>query len=181
MHIIDAPIPGVVLMDLEPHKDERGWFARATCADEIGRAGLDPRVHQTSLSFNAQRGTLRGLHWQADPFGETKIVRVLTGAIADVVVDVRPDSRTYLKHMQLELDGPGRAILLPPGVAHGFQTLTDNALVLYQMSVPYREDAARGLRWDDPRLDIDWPIPSPILSERDSAWPLLPEEAFHAA
>lgn len=173
MELTAMPIPGVTRLDLVPHVDERGWFARATCADVLDQAGLVPTIAQTSLSFNARRGTLRGLHWQAPPHTEAKVVRVLAGAIVDVVVDLRPDSPTWRQYLAVDLTGPEVALYLPPGVAHGFQTLTDHTLVHYQMSASYVPDAARGLRWDDPRLQIPWPVRPPILSPRDQAWPFL--------
>lgn len=182
MQLEAMPIPGVTRIYSQPHEDERGWFARATCRDTLFALGLDPRVAQTNLSFNRTRGTLRGLHWQDGPATEAKVVRVLTGALFDVVVDLRPSSPTFRQYLAIELHDPTQALHLPAGVAHGFQTLKPDTLVHYQMSVPYAPEHARGLRWDDPQLNIPWPIATPILSARDQAWPFLDDlEVAHAA
>lgn len=181
MRFSSTSLPGVLLLELELAQDDRGWFARATDQQRLDQAGLDARVAQTSLSYSARRGTLRGLHWQAAPHGEVKIVRVLQGAVHDVVVDMRPDSPTYLRHQAVHLTGPQRALYIPAGFAHGFQTLTDKTMLHYQMSVPHVPEAARGARFDDPALGIHWPLPRPQLSPRDRSWPLLAREVAHAA
>jgi dTDP-4-dehydrorhamnose 3,5-epimerase len=165
-------LDGAFVIDLEPKADERGLFARAWCEEELGRQGLDTRVAQCNLSCNHRRGTLRGLHYQAPPHAEVKLVRCTRGAVYDVIADLRPESRTYLRWIGVELSADNRtAIYVPEGFAHGYQTLTDDAETYYQVSVPYAPSAERGVRWDDPALAIDWPLPDPILSEKDSAWP----------
>jgi dTDP-4-dehydrorhamnose 3,5-epimerase len=171
-------IPGAHLVEDEPVTDERGSFARVFCADELRRAGLSPRVAQSSLSHNRRRGTLRGMHYQVAPAEETKLVRVVSGAIHDVILDLRPASPTYRRWLAHELSADaGRALFVPEGVAHGFVTLTDGAVVLYTMSTPYAPEHARGVRWDDPAFAIEWPVADPIVSDRDRAFPLYLREA----
>ena len=154
--------------------DERGFFARSYCAQEFSSHGLESRIVQCNISFNRRAGTLRGLHYQAEPHREAKLVRCTMGAIYDVIVDIRPESPTYLQWFALDLNADNRCMLfVPPGFAHGFQTLRDGSEVFYQMSEFYHPGSARGLRWDDPRLAIRWPLPEPILSERDRSFPLL--------
>jgi dTDP-4-dehydrorhamnose 3,5-epimerase len=165
-------IPGVVLVDVERVVDERGFFARTWCADEFAAAGLPSRLVQTSVSWNQHRLTLRGMHWQAAPHGEGKLVRCSRGALLDVVVDLRPDSPTYLDHLMVELDQDSRrAVFIPSGLAHGFLTLADRTEVLYQMDTPHVPAAARGARWDDPAFAIRWPAPPAVISERDRCYP----------
>jgi dTDP-4-dehydrorhamnose 3,5-epimerase len=172
MKFVDTPLPGVWLVAPEPLVDERGFFARTFCRREFEEHGLDPELVQASISFNGRKGTLRGMHYQAPPHEEGKLVRCTRGAIHDVTLDLRPDSPTYLEHFAARLDEDNRlALWVPPGVAHGFLTLTDGAEVLYQMSVAYVPDAARGVRWDDPAFGIDWPEPPAVISERDAGYP----------
>lgn len=153
-------------------EDERGFFARAWCADEFAQQGLNPRLAQCSISYNIARGTLRGMHYQAAPHEEAKLVRCTAGAIFDVIVDLRPDSPTYLQHIGATLTADNRQMLyVPEGFAHGFQTLEDRTEVFYQMSTPYAPGSARGLRWDDPILGILWPEAPSTISERDRTWP----------
>lgn len=172
MKLTELALAGVFRLDLEPLADERGFFARTFCARELAAAGIDVRVAQSSLSWNPRRGTLRGLHWQAPPHAETKIVRCARGRIHDVVVDVRPDSPTFTRHVGVELSADDRAALvIPPGVAHGFLTLEDACEVHYQMSEFYVPEAGRGARWDDPAFGIVWPGPVLVVSERDRGWP----------
>ena len=172
MRIGPTPIGGVMLVELEPLGDERGFFARSFCAGEFAAAGLDTRVAQCNVSHNARRATLRGMHWQEEPHAEAKLVRCTAGAIHDVVVDIRPGSPTFLRWAAFELTRDNRhALYVPPGVAHGFQTLADDSEVFYQMSVPYAPASARGARWDDPAFAIGWPLPSPIVSARDRGYP----------
>ena len=167
-----SELDGAFVIDLEPKVDERGLFARAWCEEELGAQGLDARVAQCNLSCNHRRGTVRGLHYQAPPHAEVKLVRCTRGAVYDVIADLRPESRTYLHWIGVELSADNRrAIYVPEGFAHGYQTLTDVAETYYQVSVPYAPSAERGVRWDDPALAIDWPLPDPILSEKDAAWP----------
>lgn len=165
-------LPGAVIIDVERHEDERGFFARTWCTEEVAQAGRSHPVVQCSISWNARRHTLRGMHWQADPHGETKLVRCTRGAILDVVVDVRPHSPTYLQHLAVELDDHNRrALLVPPGFAHGFLTLADDVEVFYQIDAPHVPDAARGARWDDPAFAIPWPARPAVISERDRTYP----------
>jgi dTDP-4-dehydrorhamnose 3,5-epimerase len=164
-----------MLIEFERIEDERGFFARSFCQEEFRRYGLDPAIAQSNVSWNRRRGTLRGLHYQATPHEEAKVVRCTRGAIWDVIVDLRDGSPTRFKWFSVELTALNHwALYVPKGFAHGFQTLDDDTEVLYQMSESYRAELARGVRWDDPKLTIDWPLPDPILSERDRGYDLLP-------
>lgn len=167
-------IGGVHLKRLEPVSDERGSFTRIFSADEFGAAGIEPAVAQTSLSRNTARGTLRGMHLQQSPHGETKLIRCTRGAVFDVAVDTRAGSPTYGEWVGFELnEHDDLALVLGPGIAHGFVTLTDDAEVTYQISVPYNAEAAVGFRWDDPEIGIDWPAEPTVVSKRDRALPAL--------
>ena len=172
MRFRETTLAGVWLIEPVPLADERGYFARAWCARELAEHGLVSAFVQSSVSFNSRRSTLRGLHYQAAPHGEAKLVRCTRGAMFDVAVDLRDASPTRGRWYGTELSAiNGRTLYIPPGCAHGFQTLADDTEVLYHMSVEYVSDAARGVRWDDPTLAIAWPIPDPILSARDRALP----------
>ena len=175
MRFTELEIAGVYLIEVDPQPDERGFFARTFCVREFEERGLITTIAQCSTSFNARRGTLRGLHYQVSPHEEAKVVRCTSGAIVDVVVDVRPSSPTFGKWRSAELSAVNRRMLyVPPGVAHGFQTTEDGTEVFYQISTAYVADASRGLRWDDPRLAIEWPLPdNRIISQRDSSYPLI--------
>lgn len=165
-------IPGACIVDLSPHRDERGFFARSWCADEFARHGLDARLAQCNISFNRERGILRGMHFQAEPHPEPKLVRCTRGAIYDVVLDLRKSSPTYRRWQAVELSQDNRrALFIPAGCAHGFQTLTPESEVLYHMGAAYHADLARGVRWNDPAFGIQWPIASPLLSPRDAGYP----------
>jgi dTDP-4-dehydrorhamnose 3,5-epimerase len=165
-------LAGVVLVDLERLEDDRGWFARSWCAAEFAAQGLDPTIAQCNISVTATAGTIRGLHYQVAPAEETKLVRCSRGAIHDVVVDLRPGSPTRLHHAAFELRAEDhRALYVPAGFAHGFQTLVDDTEVEYQMGAPYTPSTGRGLRYDDPTLGIAWPRPVTVISEQDAAWP----------
>lgn len=165
-------LPGVFLVRTEPIDDPRGVFARTFCAEEFRARGLDPRIAQESTSVTRRRGTLRGMHWQEAPWGESKLVRCVRGAVYDVALDLRPDSPSVRKWVAFELDArQGAALYLPEGVAHGYQALEDDVELHYQMSVPYHPEAARGVRWNDAAFGIAWPIGDPILSERDASYP----------
>ncbi|HTS87425.1 MAG TPA: dTDP-4-dehydrorhamnose 3,5-epimerase [Gemmatimonadales bacterium] len=167
-----TPLAGAVTVELERHEDERGFFARSFCRREFEAQGLDPCVAQCNVSFNRRRGTLRGLHWQAAPHGEAKLVRVTRGELYDVIVDLRPDSPTLGRWFGVELTADNhRALYIPLGFAHGFQTLVDEVEVFYQMSTFYAPEAQRGARWDDPAFGIHWPILPPFLSQRDATYP----------
>jgi dTDP-4-dehydrorhamnose 3,5-epimerase len=174
MILTPTRIAGAYAVEVAPARDERGLFARTFDRDALAEHGLAADVVQASVSFNARAGTLRGLHYQAEPHGEDKLVRCVRGAVHDVIVDLRPDSPTYCEWLGLELDDESRnALYVPRGCAHGFQTLTDGAELLYMMTTPYVPEAARGVRWDDPAFGIAWPEPPGprVMSERDRAYP----------
>jgi dTDP-4-dehydrorhamnose 3,5-epimerase len=175
MKFVQTPIAGVFVIEPERFADGRGHFARTYCAREFSEHGLDARVSQCSTSFNAGAGTLRGMHYQAEPYMEAKLVRCTRGAIYDVALDLRPDSASYLGWHAVELsEDNGQALFIPAGCAHGFQTLSDASEVLYQISVPYEPSAARGVRFDDAAFAIAWPGPPPsgrTVSERDASYP----------
>jgi dTDP-4-dehydrorhamnose 3,5-epimerase len=175
MKLVATPLSGAFVVELERLADERGFFARSFCREEFARHGLEPAVAQCNVSFNRRRGTLRGLHYQAEPHAEAKLVRCTRGAVWDVAVDLRPGSPTLYRWHAVELSADNRrALYVPAGFAHGFQALADDSEVLYQMSESYRAELARGVRWNDPRLAIEWPVAQPIVSARDAALPLLP-------
>ncbi len=159
---------------VEPDKlaDERGFFARSWCQREFEALGVNKKPVQSNISFNKKRGTLRGLHYQDDPFGEVKLVRCTMGGIYDVIVDLRPASETYLQWISVELTEKNRRLLfVPEGFAHGFMTLRDNTEVFYQMSQYYMPEYARGIRWDDPLFGIRWPMNISIISDKDGRYP----------
>lgn len=171
-------IPGAYIIDLERREDERGFFARSWCREEFEARGLNPVVAQCNISFNPRRATLRGLHYQASPFAEAKSVRCTRGAIFDVIVDIRPRSPAYLRWEAVVLTGENRRMIyVPEGCAHGFQTLEDNSEVFYLMSQVYKPEYARGIRWNDPAIGIEWPpVDELIISERDRTYPdFVPE------
>jgi dTDP-4-dehydrorhamnose 3,5-epimerase len=172
VRLVRLGLPGACLIEIEPREDERGLFARTFCARELAAAGLETRIVQTSLSWNPRRGTLRGLHWQAAPHEESKVVRCTRGRIYDVILDLRPDSHTWRQHLGIELSADARnALYVPPGVAHGFLTLEDGCEVHYQMSEFHEPAAARGVRFDDPAFGIVWPSSVEVISDRDRSWP----------
>ncbi len=175
MRITETTLAGAFLIEIAPHADARGFFARTFCRETFLAAGLPGEFVQASLSYNTRRGTLRGLHYQAAPHEEPKLVRCTRGAIHDVIVDLRPASPSHRRWIGVELSAENRrALYVPPGFAHGFQTMTDDTEILYQMATPYVADAGRGVRWDDPALGIAWPITPPFLSARDAAYPDYP-------
>lgn len=172
MTFVETPIGGVVIIELEPRADARGFFARSWCADEFLRRGLNPRLAQCNVSFNERRGTLRGLHYQVAPHEESKLIRCTMGALHDVAVDLRPGSPTRGQSFSVELTAENRRMFyIPEGVAHGFQTLADATEVFYQMSASYHPESARGIRWNDPTLAIRWPLADPIVAEIDLGRP----------
>lgn len=174
MKFIEQNIPGVYLIEMEPFKDERGSFARQFCLHELKAHGLDISISQCNLSGNTHKGTLRGLHYQKAPFPEIKIVSCLRGGIFDVVVDLRPNSPTYLKHICTELtENNNKLLYIPAMCAHGFETLEDNSTVYYQLGAFFHPEAYNGIRWNDPKLGINWPIKNPIINERDNNYALL--------
>jgi|SRR5438045_2634958 len=172
MRFLATEIPGAWILEQERHVDDRGFFARTWCEEELSRRGLEARVAQCSISFNRRRWTLRGLHYQAPPFAEVKIVRCSRGALHDVAVDLRPDSATFRRSVAVELTADnGRALYVPRGFAHGFLTLADSTEVSYWISTPYRPDASRGIRYDDPFLGVVWPGPVEVIAARDRDYP----------
>jgi dTDP-4-dehydrorhamnose 3,5-epimerase len=163
---------GAYLIEPELIHDERGFFARTWCPDEFKSQRLNTKVAQCSISYNRRRGTLRGMHYQAEPHAEVKLVRCTAGAIYDVIVDLRHRSATYLQWLAVELTAANHKMLyIPEGFAHGFQTLADESEVFYQISEPYVSECARGVRWNDPTFQIKWPIADLILSDRDRNFP----------
>lgn len=174
-------IPGAVLIEIERKADPRGFFARSFCAQEFAGEGLPEHFVQCSISYNERRGTLRGMHFQWPPSREGKLVRCVRGRIFDVLIDLRPGSPAYLQHRAVVLDEDERnAVFIPPGIAHGFQTLVDRTEVFYQMTDFFAPDLNSGVRWDDPVFGISWPIPGPTLSERDAACAQFDRGSFEA-
>jgi dTDP-4-dehydrorhamnose 3,5-epimerase len=168
----ETKLAGVVTIRLERKADERGFFARTWCQQEFGRKGLNPKLAQCSISFNPRKGTLRGMHYQASPHAEAKLVRCTSGAIYDVVIDLRLQSRTYKEWIGVTLTAESRdMIYIPEGCAHGFLTLEDESEIFYQMSEFYHPESARGVRWDDPAFNIAWPMEPELISERDRTYP----------
>lgn len=180
MRFTPTLLPGVWLIDLEPRQDERGWFSRTWCEEEFAAHHLNTRWPQGNLTRTHQAGSIRGLHWQAEPHPEIKLIRCSAGAIWDVAVDVRPESPTFGRWEAWELSAENlRQLYLPAGIAHGYQTLTDNAEVAYLMSEFYHPELAQGCRWDDPDLGIPWPKPVSVISDRDRNLPLWVNLAGH--
>jgi dTDP-4-dehydrorhamnose 3,5-epimerase len=170
----ETPLPGVWLIEPERLGDERGWFARTFDREEFAARGMNPEVAQCNASHNASRDTLRGMHYQADPHGESKLVRCVRGAVFDVALDLRRDSPSFRAWHGVELSAEnGHALYMPAGLAHGFQTLLDDSEMLYQMGYPYVPEAASGVRFDDPAFAIEWPEPrrERVVSERDAGYP----------
>lgn len=178
MVFTETELPGAFVIDSEVVDDERGFFARTWSAEEFAQRGLNSRIAQCSISFNKQRGTLRGMHYQIKPYEEAKLVRCTAGAIWDVIVDLRATSQTKHKWIAVELTSRNRRMLyIPEGFAHGFQTLEDHTEVAYQISEHYHPESARGVRWDDPAFGVQWPLPVSVISERDLKHPLIGDQA----
>jgi len=174
MKFTATDITGVAIIDLELRSDDRGFFARSFCQDEFTDHGLLPMVAQCNISHNHRAGTLRGMHYQLEPATEAKLVRCISGAIIDQIVDLRPESPTYLEHVSVELSASNRrSLYVPPMFGHGYQTLVDDAEVLYQVSERYTPGQERGLRYNDPALGLHWPLDVTAISEKDNSWPLL--------
>jgi dTDP-4-dehydrorhamnose 3,5-epimerase len=173
-----TPIPGLTRIEIEPHADARGFFARLYCPEEFAAAGLDFAPLQMSLSRNREKGVLRGLHFQAPPHDEAKVVRVVRGSAFDVVVDLRPDSAAYRRWFGARLTAEaGDALFIPRGCAHGFLTLEPDTDVLYQIDRLHAPGHGRGLRYDDPAIAISWPAPPRVIAPADLAWPLLDKDS----
>ena len=179
MRFIPTSLMGAYIIEPEKLEDDRGFFARVWCQKEFAQHNLDPNIVQSSISFNKKRGTLRGMHLQLPPFAETKLVRCTQGAIYDVIIDLRPDSETYLNWTAVELTSENRKTLyIPKGFAHGFQTLEDNTEIFYQMSEFYSSESARGFRWNDPIFKIHWQEEVTVISDRDRTYPDYTPEVF---
>jgi dTDP-4-dehydrorhamnose 3,5-epimerase len=171
MRFTPTEIEGAFIIDIEKYSDERGFFARSWCENEFKEHGLNPRLVQCNISLNLSKGTLRGMHYQSPHF-EAKLVRVTRGAILDVIIDLRSDSPTFLKHLSVELTDKNRTMLyVPENCAHGFLTLVDSTEIFYQMSEFYYPKEACGVRWNDPAFGIQWPDGPKLLSERDQTYP----------
>jgi dTDP-4-dehydrorhamnose 3,5-epimerase len=174
MKFRETTLGGVYVVSLEPRRDDRGSFARAFCIEEFAAHGIPMTIVQSNGSVSRRRGTVRGMHLQVDPAPEAKLVRCTRGAVLDVAADLRPGSQTYGRWIGVELtEENGDALYIPEGFAHGFQTLSDDAAILYHTSAPYTPAAVRGARYDDPVLDIRWPLPVAVISQQDREWPLL--------
>lgn len=172
MIFAETALRGAYVVDAELHRDPRGFFARTWCQREFGERGLNPRLVQCNISFNAKKGTLRGMHYQEAPFEEAKLVRCTMGAICDIIVDLRRESASFGKHLTVTLSAENRKMLyVPEKFAHGFITLTDDTEVLYQMSEFYSQESARGFRWNDPSFAIRLPLEVNVISERDRTYP----------
>lgn len=175
-------LPGAYLIDVEPLQDERGLFARIWCRRELEQHGLDTAIAQCNISLSRKRGTLRGMHFQAPPHEEIKLVRCMRGAVYDVIVDLRRDSPTFRHWFGTELTADNRRMLyIPKGMAHGFLTLQPDTEVYYQMSEPYLKESVRGVRWNDPVFAIAWPGPVEVISERDRAFPDFRDDEYGGA
>ena len=176
MKFTATSLPGAYVLDIEPHADERGFFARTACSASFAARGLNGNFVQQSVSFNAHKGTLRGLHFQAAPHEEDKLVRVTQGAIFDVIVDIRQGSASFGQWFGIDLSAQNhRQLYIPKGFAHGFQTLEDNSELLYAMTIPYAPGFGRGIRWDDPAIGVEWPLPPSAIGARDLDLPPLAE------
>ena len=174
MIFTETALKGAFIIDIEPHNDSRGFFARAFCQKEFEAHGLKPVIAQANLAFNHQKGTLRGMHFQFPPAAETKLVRCTRGAILDIIVDLRPESPTWLQHISVELNEDNhRALYVPERFAHGYQVLADKTETSYQVGEFYTPGTEGGLLYSDPRLGLSWPLPVTVISPKDAAWPLL--------
>lgn len=174
MIFTETELKDAFVIDLDKKPDQRGFFARTFCAKEFESHGLKPTVAQCNLSYNYKKGTLRGMHYQVSPATETKLVRCTQGAIYDVIIDMRPESPTFLSHFGVELSADNRrALYIPEMFAHGYQALTDDAEVVYQVGEFYTPGYERGLRFDDPFFNIQWPVEVTEISEKDLNWPLM--------
>lgn len=172
MKFVETKLKGSFIIEIEKQEDERGFFARIWDQKKFGEMGLNPKLSQSSISFNKKRGTLRGMHYQIAPYQETKVVRCNRGKIFDVIIDLRENSKTYRQWFGIEINSENSNMLyIPEGFAHGFQTLEDNTEVFYQISQEYMPEYARGKLWNDPTFNISWPIKPPIISNKDEHWP----------
>lgn len=174
MKFIETKLKGAFVIELEAQRDHRGFFARTFCAQEFEERGLKSTIAQCNLCYNPKKGTLRGMHYQVAPATENKLVRCTRGAIYDVIVDLRPESPTYLCHISVELSAENRrSLYVPEMLAHGYQTLVDQTEVVYQMSEFYSPGYACGIGYDDPTFRIEWPLTVSEIAQKDKAWPLF--------
>lgn len=174
MIFTELPLKGAFVIEMELKADERGFFATSWSKQEFIRRELDSELHECNVSFNKVQGTIRGMHYQAEPHGQTKLVRCTKGSIFDVIIDLRPDSPTFKRWEGFELSEDNRRMLyIPRGFAHGFQSIRDSSEILYQMSQPFNASAGRGVRWNDPAFAIEWPMPLTVISPRDRDYPDL--------
>ena len=174
MTFTETPLKGAFIIDIEPIIDSRGFFANTWALDEFERAGLDSTMVACNLAWNKAKGTLRGMHFQQDPFAQIKLVRCTRGALLDVIVDLRPGSKTFCRWTGIELSADSRRMIyVPRGFAHGYLTLADDTEAHYNVSAGYAPDHATGVRWDDPAFGIDWPFEPTVISPRDREWPLF--------
>jgi len=181
MIFVETKIDGVYLVDIQPHEDQRGLFARTFCEREFAAIGASAHMVQASVSLSRRRGTVRGIHFQWPPSREGKLVRCVRGSVFDVIVDLRPASPTYAEHVAVDLDAASRrAVYIPPGLGHGFQTLGDDTEVFYQMSDDADASLAAGVRWNDPAFGIAWPLADVTINERDANYPDFKREQFAA-
>jgi dTDP-4-dehydrorhamnose 3,5-epimerase len=171
MRLTETPLAGAFIVELEEHHDERGFFARAFCSEEFAAAGLDARCAQSNICLNTTAGTIRGMHFQLPPRAEAKLVRCIRGSVLDVIVDVRPVSPTFGRHVSVELSSANRtALYVPPMFAHGYQVLEDDTELYYQTSEPYEPGFERGFRYDDPAFSISWSREVALVSIKDLSW-----------
>jgi dTDP-4-dehydrorhamnose 3,5-epimerase len=176
MILTETKLKGAFVIDIEPHADSRGFFARAFCQHEFAAHGLKPTIAQGNIASNRTKGTLRGMHFQYPPASETKLVRCTRGAILDIIVDLRPESPTYLQHVAVELTEDNyRSLYVPERFAHGYQALSDNTDTSYQCGEFYTPGTEGGLHYADPRLNLAWPLPVTAISEKDADWKVLDE------
>jgi dTDP-4-dehydrorhamnose 3,5-epimerase len=176
MIFIETELKGAFIVEIERREDERGFFGRAFCQNEFQAHGLKPIIAQVNVGSNRKKGTVRGMHFQYPPTAETKLVRCTRGAILDIIVDLRPESPTYLRHISVELNEDNQhAIYIPERFAHGYQVLRDNTDTTYQVGEFYTPGSEGGLRYDDPKLGLSWPLPVTVMSDKDRVWPLLAE------
>lgn len=172
MKFIETGLQGAVIVEIEKLQDQRGFFARTWCKREFEKYGLDATLVQANVSYNLRKGTLRGMHYQVEPYGETKLVRCTQGAICDVIIDLRPESPTYRKWVGVELTAENyRMLFVPQMFAHGFQTLVDDSVVTYQVGQFYTSGSERGIRYNDPAFGLRWPVEVSVISDKDKSWP----------
>lgn len=177
MHFTETPLAGAWIVELDKKEDDRGFFARAFCQREFDEHGIASTVRQANISLSSAKGTVRGMHFQYPPATENKFIRCISGALVDIIVDVRPESPTFLQHTAVELSaGNRRAFVVPPRFAHGFMTLTEDTEVLYLVSEFYTPAEEGGLRWNDPALGIEWPGDVSVISDKDATWPDLGDQ-----